>query len=114
MLRGVITGGTGTAAQLPGRDAAGKTGTTDDHGDAWFIGYTPQLATAVWMGATTGEVPMNDVGGIQVFGGTYPARIWQAYMNSELAGQPAPPLPPAGPDCARPGAPMTDAGRGAG
>jgi len=112
MLHGVITGGTGTAAQLPGRDAAGKTGTTDSFGDAWFDGFTPQLATTVWMGATTGEVPMTDVGGIQVFGGTYPARIWQAFMSAELAGQPAPPLPPAGPVCGRPGAPITDAGRG--
>ncbi len=113
MLKGVITGGTGTAAQLPGRDAAGKTGTTDDHGDAWFIGFTPQVATAVWMGATTGEVPMTDVGGIEVFGGTYPARIWQAYTNAELAGQPAAPLPDPGPVCARPGASITNAGRGA-
>ena len=113
MLHGVITGGTGTAAQLPNRDAAGKTGTTDSFGDAWFDGFTPQLATTVWMGATTGEVPMTDVGGIQVFGGTYPARIWQAFMSSELAGQPALPLPPAGPVCGRPGAPIADAGRGA-
>ena len=113
MLHGVITGGTGTAAQLPGRDAAGKTGTTDSFGDAWFDGFTPQLATTVWMGATTGEVPMTDVGGIQVFGGTYPARIWQAFMSSELDGQSPLPLPPAGPVCGRPGASITDAGRGA-
>jgi membrane peptidoglycan carboxypeptidase len=113
ILRGVIQRGTGTRAQLPGRDAAGKTGTTDDHGDAWFIGFTPQLATAVWMGATTGRVPMTDVGGIDVFGGTYPAEIWQAYMSAELAGQPAPPLPAPGPVCARPGAPISDPGRGA-
>ena len=112
MLHGVITGGTGTAAQLPGRDAAGKTGTTDSFGDAWFDGFTPQLATTVWMGATTGELPMSDVGGIQVFGGTYPARIWQAFMAAELANQPAVPLPPAGPVCDRPGAPISDAGRG--
>jgi penicillin-binding protein 1A len=113
ILRGVIQRGTGTRAQLPGRDAAGKTGTTDDHGDAWFIGFTPQLATAVWMGATTGRVPMTDVGGIDVFGGTYPAEIWQAYMSAELAGQPAPPLPAPGPVCGRPGAPISDPGRGA-
>lgn len=112
MLREVIQRGTGTRAQLPGRDAAGKTGTTDDHGDAWFIGFTPQLATAVWMGATTGRVPMTDVGGISVFGGTYPAGIWQAFMNADLAGQAAPPLPGPGPVCAHPGAPISDAGRG--
>ena len=55
---------------------------------------------------------MTDVGGIQVFGGTYPARIWQAFMSAELAGQPALPLPPAGPVCDRPGASITDGGRG--
>jgi len=113
MLREVIQRGTGTRAQLPGRDAAGKTGTTDDHGDAWFIGFTPQLATAVWMGATTGRVPMTDVGGIDVFGGTYPAEIWQAYMSAELDGQPAPPLPDPGPVCSRAGAPISNDGRGA-
>jgi penicillin-binding protein 1A len=49
-LQAVVTGGTGTRAQLADRPVAGKTGTTDGHGDAWFIGFTPQLATAVWMG----------------------------------------------------------------
>ncbi|MFN2389476.1 MAG: transglycosylase domain-containing protein [Actinomycetota bacterium] len=49
-LTGVVSGGTATAAALPGREAAGKTGTTQDHTDAWFAGYTPQLATVVWMG----------------------------------------------------------------
>jgi penicillin-binding protein 1A len=113
ILRGVIQRGTGTAAQIPGRDTAGKTGTTDDHGDAWFVGGTPQLATAVWMGATTGRVPMHNVGGIEVFGGTYPARIWQAFMSSQLAGQPAPGFPAGGLVCDRPGAPISDAGRAA-
>ena len=49
VLQGVITGGTGTAAQL-GRPAAGKTGTTSNYTNAWFVGYTPTLSTAVWMG----------------------------------------------------------------
>ena len=47
---GVVTGGTGTAAALPNRQVAGKTGTTENYGDAWFVGYTPQLVTAVWVG----------------------------------------------------------------
>ena len=108
----MITGGTGTAAALEGRDAAGKTGTTDDHGDAWFIGFTPQLATAVWMGAPGGRIPMTDVGGIEVFGGTYPAEVWKAFMDAELGDQPAVDLPDPGPVCARPGASITDRGRG--
>src|SRR5213078_4726102 len=55
--------------------------------------YTPQLATAVWMGSPTGEVPMLNVGGIRVQGGSYPASIWGAYMNAVLAGQPSIPFP---------------------
>ena len=61
--------GTGTRAALT-RPAAGKTGTTDEHADAWFVGYTPGLATAVWMGYTRGEVPMTNVHGISVSGGS--------------------------------------------
>jgi penicillin-binding protein 1A len=79
-LQAVVTGGTGTRAQLPGRPVAGKTGTTDKHGDAWFIGFTPQLATAVWMGNPESVVPMNSVGGINVFGGTFPALVWHNFM----------------------------------
>jgi membrane peptidoglycan carboxypeptidase len=112
LLHGVITGGTGTAAALDGRDAAGKTGTTDAHGDAWFLGYTPQLATVVWMGAPAAPIPMTDVGGIEVFGGTYPARVWKAFMDAQLGGQPAVDLPDPGPVCDRPGAGITDRGRG--
>ena len=113
ILRNVITNGTGTRARLDGdRDAAGKTGTTDDHTDAWFLGYTPQLATVVWMGDPARRTPMTSVGGIQVFGGTYPARIWKAFMDAELAGQPALALPPPGPVCDRPGAAISDGGRG--
>ena len=78
--------GTGTAAAVPPWRVAGKTGTTDDYGNAWFVGYTPTLSTAVWMGSPEGDVPMRSVGGITVFGGTYPARIFRAYMSAALAG----------------------------
>ena len=88
-MKRVVTGGTGTAAQLPGRDVAGKTGTTNNYEDAWFVGYTPQMATSVWMGAPKGKVSMRNVGGIRVFGGSYPARIWRAYMEKALEGTPA-------------------------
>ncbi|MGZ4403269.1 MAG: transglycosylase domain-containing protein, partial [Gaiellaceae bacterium] len=50
LLQGVVTSGTGTAAAIPGRAVAGKTGTTENYGDAWFVGYTPQIVTAVWVG----------------------------------------------------------------
>lgn len=88
-MKRVVTGGTGTAARLPSRDVAGKTGTTNNYEDAWFVGYTPQVATAVWMGAPEGKVPMRNVGGIRVFGGSYPARIWKAYMEKALEGKPS-------------------------
>ncbi|HVM39283.1 MAG TPA: PBP1A family penicillin-binding protein [Acidimicrobiia bacterium] len=87
VLRQVIEAGTGTAADI-GRPAAGKTGTAQQWRDAWFGGYTPQLAAAVWMGSPEGEVPMTNVGGIRVTGGSYPARIWAAFMNEALAPQP--------------------------
>jgi penicillin-binding protein 1A len=87
-LEAVVQRGTGTAAQLSGRAVAGKTGTTDNLANAWFVGYTPQLATAVWMGSPTGQVPMHGVGGVDVFGGTYPARVFRDFMSAGLAGQP--------------------------
>ena len=103
ILNGVIQSGTGTRAKLPdGRPAAGKTGTTSDYADAWFVGYTPQLSTAVWMGSPSGTADkMNNVGGIRVTGGSYPARIWEAYMAPAMAGLPktgfeAPPEPAKG------------------
>jgi penicillin-binding protein 1A len=80
--------GTGTAAALD-RPVAGKTGTTDKHADAWFVGYTPGLSTAVWMGYTRGEVPMTNVHGISVSGGSFPAEIWRRFMYPALAGLPA-------------------------
>ncbi|HUS61949.1 MAG TPA: penicillin-binding transpeptidase domain-containing protein, partial [Acidimicrobiales bacterium] len=88
VLRGVVTGGTGVKARLPRHPVAGKTGTSQDYENAWFVGYTPQLATAVWMGAPVGNVPMRNVGGIRVTGGSYPARIWGAYMTEAMKDLP--------------------------
>ncbi|MDA8277787.1 MAG: transglycosylase domain-containing protein [Actinomycetota bacterium] len=96
VLQQVIIRGTGTAAAI-GRPAAGKTGTTDNFTDGWFDGYTPQMVTTVWMGDPAGDVPMYDVGGIPVYGGTYPARIWHSYMASALSGQPVEQFPAVSP-----------------
>ena len=85
VMRSVVEKGTGTAARLPGRQVAGKTGTSQNHENAWFVGFTPQLSTAVWMGSPTGNKPMF-VGGRKVTGGSYPARIWGAYMAEAMAG----------------------------
>lgn len=86
ILKGVISGGTARRAYI-GRPAAGKTGTTQDYRDAWFCGYTPQLACSVWMGYTP-EKPMRNVHGITVFGGTFPAQIWAEFMKNALADKP--------------------------
>ncbi len=86
ILKGVITGGTATRANI-GRPAAGKTGTTQDYRDAWFVGYTPQLVCSVWMGYTP-ERPMRNVHGRKVFGGTWPAQIWHDFMSQALKDEP--------------------------
>jgi penicillin-binding protein 1A len=78
--------GTGTRAALRDRPVAGKTGTTTDNADAWFIGYVPQLDTAVWVGYPGGEIPMQNVHGIAVSGGSFPAEIWRRYMEGALNG----------------------------
>ena len=75
--------GTGTRAAF-GRPAAGKTGTNEEHKDAWFAGYTPDLATTVWMGYTKAEIPMESVHGIAVSGGSFPAEIWRLFMEPSL------------------------------
>ena len=85
-LEQVIQRGTGTAAGI-GRPAAGKTGTTNDYADAWFVGYTPQVVTAVWVGYPEGRIPMTSVHGAPVVGGTLPAQIWKAFMSSAHAGR---------------------------
>ena len=81
MLEGVINHGTGTAAAL-GRPAAGKTGTTDDNKDAWFVGYTPDVVTAVWIGDDTGSHSLGEI-----YGGTIPAEIWRDYMSSATSDE---------------------------
>ncbi len=80
-----IQSGTGTRAAF-GRPAAGKTGTNEEHADAWFAGYTPDLATTVWIGYTKGEIPMESVHGIAVSGGSFPAEIWRLFMERALEG----------------------------
>ncbi len=79
--------GTGTRADI-GRPAAGKTGTNEEHADGWFAGYTPDLATTVWVGYTRGEIPMENVHGIAVSGGSFPAEIWAKYMEPALENVP--------------------------
>jgi membrane peptidoglycan carboxypeptidase len=86
MLEGVLTSGTGTAAAIPGRTVAGKTGTTENYGDAWFVGFTPDVVTAVWVGYPDRLVPMlSQFHGHAVTGGTFPALIWKAFMQKALA-----------------------------
>ncbi len=100
-LEAVIQRGTGTAAQI-GRPAAGKTGTAQEYRDAWFGGYTPDLAAAVWVGYPEGEIEMKAscagsdnpcrptrIDQTGVTGGSYPADIWQDFMSVALAGVPA-------------------------
>jgi penicillin-binding protein 1A len=85
ILEEVIELGTGRRAQLDDRPAAGKTGTTENYGDAWFVGYTPQLAVAVWVGYPDRLQPMlTEFNGDPVAGGTYPALIWRAFVRSAL------------------------------
>ena len=82
LLHDNITEGTGTAAYTGCAGQAGKTGTTDEYTDAWFSGYQPNLATAVWVGyPESNDVSMSSVHGITVFGGTFPAEIWHSLYS---------------------------------
>lgn len=83
MLRGVVDVGTGYWAKVPGYDVAGKTGTSDDNRDAWFIGFTPNVLTAVWVGNDNNS-PMPS----SISGGSLPALIWKTMMRPYLATQP--------------------------
>ncbi len=85
MLTGVVESGTGTQAAISGVMVAGKTGTTSNYGDAWFVGWTPQLTTAVWVGFPNKLVPMSTLyNGQPVEGGTWPAIIWHTFMVQAL------------------------------
>ena len=81
MLMGVVQSGTAKNAQI-GRDVAGKTGTSQDFRDAWFVGYTPELVTGVWVGNDDNKKMKS------VTGGGMPARIWKDYMSAALAETP--------------------------
>ncbi|MFE5483653.1 transglycosylase domain-containing protein [Streptomyces sp. NPDC056527] len=100
MLKGVVEDGTGTKAGLTDRDNAGKTGTTNDRKDAWFVGYTPNLSTAVWVGDDVGEKQsMYDIviGGVtydKVCGGCLPGPIWKIAMKGALTASETPSFAP--------------------
>lgn len=87
MLESVINGGTGGNAAI-GRPAAGKTGTTDDSKDAWFVGYTPDLVAAVWIGDDYGSETLRGI-----TGGDTPAIMWGQFMANALANTPASDFP---------------------
>jgi penicillin-binding protein 1A len=101
ILQKAVRYGTGTRAYLADRPVAGKTGTTENYGDAWFVGYTPQLAVAVWVGYPTTLKPMlTEFRGEPVTGGSFPALIWKTFVekwvklkNVEPQGFPYPTLP---------------------
>jgi penicillin-binding protein 1A len=88
MLKGTIDRGTGIAAKALGRPAAAKTGTTNDYSNAWFIGFTPQLATGVWVGYDRPRSLGKDETGSRVA-----VPIWTTFMSSALAGLPAEDFP---------------------
>lgn len=97
LLKGVVDSGTGQTAGLSDRDNAGKTGTTDSRKNAWFVGYTPNLSGAVWVGSASQKVEMKNItiGGEYndlVYGGRVPGPIWKDAMTGALAGKDAPPF----------------------
>ena len=115
VLKGVVAKGTGKAADI-GRPngTAGKTGTSENFSDAWFVGYTPELSTSVWMGFADSQRPLTNIKGLaRIYGGTLPAKTWHDYMASALEGKPAtdfaPPAapPPPPPRPASPAPPTT-------
>ena len=88
-LKSVVNGGTGAAALSLGRPAAGKTGTSQSNASAWFAAYTPQLSAAVALFRDSASESLNGIGGLtSVTGGTFPARIWTAFMKGALKGEP--------------------------
>ncbi|CAM5498263.1 transglycosylase domain-containing protein [Streptomyces aurantiogriseus] len=102
VLKTVVEKGTGTAAQLDGRDVAGKTGTTDGNKSAWFVGYTPQLSTAITMFRLDDDesnknrsfLEMFGTGGQEkIHGASFPAEIWHDYMEDAMKGLPVEDFP---------------------
>jgi penicillin-binding protein 1A len=87
VLQDVVQKGTGRRAQI-GRPLAGKTGTTEEYHDAWWVGYTPDLVTAIWVGYRRGQISMRNVRGVRVVGGSFPSQIFRAFMTKALAGVP--------------------------
>ena len=88
-LKAVVTGGTGAAALALGRPAAGKTGTSQSNASAWFSAYTPQLAASVAFFRDSASESLNGIGGLtSLTGGTFPAKIWTAFMKGALKGEP--------------------------
>ncbi|WP_460448541.1 transglycosylase domain-containing protein [Alsobacter sp. SYSU BS001988] len=115
MLRETLLTGTGRKAELPGWEAAGKTGTSQEHRDAWFVGYTGSLLAGVWMGNDDGS-PTKKTSGSNL-----PVEVWSRFMKASLASTPPVPLPggpwklqwPVPADQGQPApqtAPMADAG----
>jgi len=97
VLRAVVSGGTGVRAALGDRPVAGKTGTSQGYGNAWFVGYTPSLSTAVWIGYRDTPRPLHNIKGVgNVAGGTLPALTWHDYMSVALADQPVQEFDPPG------------------
>lgn len=91
MMYQVVQSGTGRGAAVPGHEVAGKTGTSADYRDAWFVGFSPELVTGVWVG-NDDFTPMK-----KVTGGSLPAQIWSGYMRTALKNAPPTPLPRAAP-----------------
>jgi penicillin-binding protein 1A len=96
VLKGAVENGTGSAARLPGREVAGKTGTTSNYADARFVGYTTDLVTSVWVGYDDQKHKLVDVPGYPggVSGGSLPAQIWHDYMDLATSDRPSLPFEP--------------------
>jgi penicillin-binding protein 1A len=106
LLQSVVRVGTGTRAQVPGLLIAGKTGTTEGYGDAWFVGWSPQYTVAVWVGYPNEFKSMEtEFNGEPVAGGTFPAAIFRTFMQSALSIHP--PKEPEADATATPAAPVT-------